>query len=159
MNVGNLFVLNQVSNSMTVIDLSVDLVESNVKIDDEYGDPESLLLYGSKVYILSTKNSKISIFNKYNNVVTKAIAVPANPIKAIRVDTKVYVLHRGNGVISVIDASKEKLIDTIILSAPGDDFYLANNNLYIIQKDYNTVSVIDTSSIAIKKTVGAVIPV
>lgn len=89
----------------------------------------------------------------------RPIAVPANPIKAIRVDTKVYVLHRGNGVISVIDASKEKLIDTIILSAPGDDFYLANNNLYIIQKDYNTVSVIDTSSIAIKKTVGAVIPV
>ncbi len=144
---------------MTVIDLSTNLSDSHVKIDDEYGEPESLFLYGSKIFIMSTKNSKVTIFNKYNNVVTKKIQVPTNPIKAVRVGTVVYILHRDASVISVIDASREKLIDTISLDFAAHDFMLAKDNLYVLHKDAGKVSVIDTKSTSVKKTVGTVFPV
>lgn len=150
---GTLFVLNQISNSMTVIDLSIDAPESHSKIDDEDGHPESLFLYGSKIFIMSTKNAKVTIFNKFNNVVTRAIPVPITPIKALRVDNMVYILHRDTPVISVIDASKERLVDTIPLNHLASDFVLANNQLYILHQGADSVSVIDTKSIALKKTV------
>lgn len=108
---------------------------------------------------MSTKNAKVTIFNKFNNVVTKTIPVPTTPIKALRVDTMVYVLHRDTPIISLIDASKEKLIDTISLDYPADDFVLVKNQIYIIHKKANKVSVIDAKSVAVKKTVNTTISV
>ena len=144
---------------MTVVDITTNLLESHTKIDDEYGEPESLFLYGSRIFIMSTKNSKVTIFNKFNNVVTKRISVPPNPVKAVRVDTMVYILHRDASTISVIDASKEKLIDTISLAHPAYDFILVKKAIYVLHKEANTISVIDTASSTVKKTVSTTIPV
>lgn len=158
---GFLYEANNISQTVSVIDTTTDLVIANPATGLS---PSSLafLPNGTKVYVgnRNRASGSITVYNTADHTliatIPLAFAQIVNSIGALPNNTKVY-LACNDGTVPVIDTATDTIITTISvqLNPVAVAITPSGAKTYIANRGSNTVSVIDTSN----DTVATTIPV
>ena len=154
-----IFVANSRSNSISVIDTSVNRVSTT--IDNLGYSPEEIALSwdDNTLFVTNPRSNNVSVIDAASNMVVSRINVGEKPIDVVA-DTeerKIYVSNYYSLSISIIDMATYVVENTISLSSNpkylalcDDRLYIGNesvNDVYIVNLPYNSSDSIDTVSI------------
>ena len=107
-----MYVSNQGSNSVSVIDTGTNLKIADVAVGE---GPEGLAVKGSKVYVANTNADTVSVIDRAQLTVVATIGVGHAPgqIAADPSSNTIYVTNRGSGTISVIDCDSNTVTSSM----------------------------------------------
>ncbi|MES3005928.1 MAG: SwmB domain-containing protein [Patescibacteria group bacterium] len=163
--VGNIvYVANQGSDSVTVIDTTDNSVIATTAVGDQpYG-----LAYNStskEVYVANLKGDSVSVIDAdplsgtYNDVIN-TISVGVEPYYVTSLGTKMYVTNSVSWTVSVINTATHTVTNTINvgawprgIKAHGTDLYVANFGSNYGGSSEGTVSVINSSNNTVTDTI------
>jgi YVTN family beta-propeller protein/parallel beta-helix repeat protein len=156
----HVYVSNEISNNVSVIDTSSNTVTDTVIVESSpYG--VAVNPAGTHVYVSNYGSNNVSVIDTSNNTVTATVAVGTNPhgVAVNPTGTHVYVSNYGSKSVSVIDTSTNTVTDTVAVgSFPiGVAVNPAGTRMYVSNYFSNSVSVINTSTNSVIDTVTPVI--
>jgi YVTN family beta-propeller protein len=153
---GFIYVANQGSNDVSVVNLTTGEVVDTIDVGEE---PYGLANVGTKLYVANTNSDDVSVIDSTTNTVTETIDVGVKPYYVATVGTKVYVTNGASNTVSVIDSTTDSVIETIPvgsyprgIKAYGTDLYVANYG----DPNYsggNYISVIDSLTDTVSDTI------
>jgi YVTN family beta-propeller protein len=158
-NTGKVYVANEFSNTVSVIDAETDKVKSTINVGDfPYGIDTNPL--NNRVYVTNRGSNTVSVIDGSIDSKLLDISVGKSPVGIAANPTAnwIYVTNLDDGTLSVIDGITNGVIDTV--SAGKAPYGVAvnplTNTLYVSDIVTDTVSVIDgeTNNITDKITVG-----
>jgi YVTN family beta-propeller protein len=154
-----LYVANQFSNSISVIDSSTDIIESTIQVDNFPYDLE-VNPFNNRIYITNRESNTVSVIDGSTNQRLSNINVEDSPV-GISINPSldiVYVTNLNSKSLSIIDSIDNKVTETIKLNEPvyGVAVNPLTNLVYISNLINNTLSVLDgkTNKIITNITVG-----
>jgi YVTN family beta-propeller protein len=142
-----LYVANQFSNSVTVIDGNTNNIESTIQVDNFPYDLE-VNSYNNRIYVTNRGSDTVSVIDGSTNQRLSNIIVGESPV-GISIDpseNRIYVTNLGkNSSLSIIDGISNKVTDTVKLN--GIFYGIAVNPLtktiYLSNIKNHTISVLD----------------
>jgi len=151
-----LYVTNQGSNTVSVIDTSSNTISATVPVGNSpYGvvvNPS-----GTRVYVANLDTNFVSVIDATTNTVIATVTVGTGPfgVAVNRSGKKVYAANKYSDNVSVIDTDTNTVITTIpVGKAPhGIALNPAGTRAYVANRDDNSVSVIDTSTDTVTDTI------
>lgn len=145
-----LYVSNNHSSSVTVIDTTTDSVLSTISVGDF---PELSVVVGTKLYVGNLQSDSVSIINTLTDTVISTIPTVSRPYFLTVAGTKVYVSGTDTNAISVINTNTDTIEATITVGSnpwrPG----LVGTKLYVPNSNSDTVSVVDTITNTVVATI------
>jgi YVTN family beta-propeller protein len=139
----SLFVANQKSSSVSVIDTNTDTVTATANVG---GAPHGLVDTpdSSRVLVANEASGTVSVLSASGGVIGGEIAVGARPQRIHITDDgrRAYVPNEDSGTVSVIDLSTLQVIDTITVGSGPTSLDIANGKVYVANLSSNNVSVI-----------------
>jgi YVTN family beta-propeller protein len=158
-NTKKVYVANEYSNTVSVLDTETDKVKSTIKVGVfPYGIDINPL--NNRVYVTNRGSNTISVIDGSINSKLDDITVGKSPV-GIAVNPSanwIYVTNLDDGTVSVIDGITNKVIDTISVGKTpyGIEVNPLFNKIYVADIINNTVSVIDgkTNKISANISVG-----
>ncbi len=145
-----IYVANSRSNSISVIDTSVNRVSTT--IDNLGYSPEELayVAYDNTLFVTNPRSNNVSVIDLASNMVVARINVGKKPIDIVADPEsvadperrKIYVSNYYSLSISVIDMVTRE-VDTIDLSSNPKYLALCDDRLYIGNESVNDVYVVD----------------
>jgi YVTN family beta-propeller protein len=158
-NTGKVYVANEFSNTVSVIDTETDMIKSTINVGDfPYGIDTNPL--NNRVYVTNRGSNTVSVIDGSIDTKLLDISVGKSPVGIAVNPTAnwIYVTNLNEGTLSVIDGITNGVIDTLpVGTAPyGVAVNPLTNTLYVSDIVSDTVSVIDgeTNNITNKITVG-----
>ncbi|QSO51241.1 InlB B-repeat-containing protein [Alicyclobacillus curvatus] len=154
---GDVYVANQGSNTVSVIDGSTNTVTSTITVGSHPFDVAYDAANGD-MYVANELSGTVSVIDGSTNTVTSTITVGGYPVGVAydAVNGDVYVTNGSiSGTVSVIDGSTNTVTNTIpVGNAPfGVAYNAANGDVYVANSGSNTVSVIDGSTNTVTSTI------
>ena len=142
-----LYVANQFSNSVTVIDGNTNNIESTIQVDNFPYDLE-VNSYNNRIYVTNRGSNTVSVIDGSTNQRLSNINVGESPV-GISIDPSeniIYVTNLGkNSSLSIIDGISNKVTGTVELN--GIFYGIAVNPLtktiYLSNINNHTISVLD----------------
>jgi YVTN family beta-propeller protein len=158
-NTKKVYVANEYSNTVSVIDTETDKVQSRINVDVfPYGIDTNPL--NNRVYVTNKGSNTVSVIDGSIDTKLLDIAVGKSPV-GVAVNPSanwIYVTNLDDGTLSIIDGISNEVVKT--LSVGKIPYGIAvnplSNKIYVTDIDSNTVSVIDgeTNNITAKISVG-----
>jgi YVTN family beta-propeller protein len=112
------YVVNQFSNTVSVIDTATDTVTATVSVESL---PEGVAVNptGTRVYVANRNNNTVSVIDTASNTVIGAVSVGSYPVGvAVTPDgNKVYVTNFASNNVSVINTETNTVMDTVNVGA------------------------------------------
>jgi len=158
-NTNRIFVSDENSNNLSVIDGSTNGINSTIS---ESGGATGVTYdpVMNKIYLNNGLSNTVTVMNGSTNSVISTIPVGTSP-SGIDIDTKtnrVYVANSGSNSVSVIDGSTNSVIATIPVGSTP--FNLAVNpnldKVYVGNFFSNTISVIDGTTNSVTTTISSI---
>ncbi len=163
--VGNIiYVANQGSNTVSVINSDTDVILSTIDVGNQpYG-----VAYNStskEIYVANLTSNDVSVIDAdpastHYNTVTHTVNVGISPFYVTSLGTNMYVTNHGSNSVSIIDTVTHTVTDTVNvgiaplgIKAHGTDIYVANYGGGYGGMAQGTVSVIDTGTNTVTKTI------
>ena len=142
-----LYVANQFSNSVTVIDGNTNNIESTIQVDNFPYDLK-VNSYNNRIYVTNRGSNTVSVIDGSTNQRLSNINVGESPV-GISIDpseNRIYVMNLGkNSSLSIIDGISNKVTATVELN--GIFYGIAVNPLtktiYLSNINNRTISVLD----------------
>src|SRR5215216_2087361 len=158
-NMKKVYVANEYSNTVSVLDTETDKVKSTIKVGIfPYGIDINPL--NNRVYVTNRGSNTVSVIDGSINSKLADITVGKSPV-GIAVNPSanwIYVTNLNDGTVSVIDGITNEVIDTISVGKTpyGIEVNPLFNKIYVTDIIKNTVSVIDgkTNRISANISVG-----
>lgn len=150
------YITNSGNNSVSVIDISTDIVTATVDVGDT-PDGVAVTPDGTETYVSNRDSNTISMIDTATNTVTATVKVGVSPrgIAFTPDGVKAYVANYGDNTISVIDTETSTIVVTI--NAGDGPFGVAvtpdGTKVYVSNANRNTISVIDTATNTVTATV------
>jgi YVTN family beta-propeller protein len=158
-NTGKVYVANEFSNTVSVIDTETDKVKSTIDAGDfPYGVDTNPL--NNRVYVTNRGSNTVSVIDGSIDSKLLDIHVGKSPVGIAVNPTAnwIYVTNLNDGTLSVIDGITNGVIDTIPVGKAPYSVAVnpLTNTLYVSDIVTNTISVIngETNSVTDKITVG-----
>jgi YVTN family beta-propeller protein len=158
-NTKKVYVANEYSNTVSVLDTETDKVKSSIKVGIfPYGIDINPL--NNRVYVTNRGSNTVSVIDGSINSKLADITVGKSPVGVVVNPSAnwIYVTNLNDGTISVIDGISNEVIDTILVGkAPyGIEVNPLFNKIYVADIIKNTISVIDgeTNKISANISVG-----
>ncbi len=147
-----IYVANSGSNSISVIDTSVNRVIDTI---DNFGyAPEEFALSwdGNTLYVTNPDSNNVSAIDVASNLVIDRIDVGKNPtgIVADKDRRKLYVSNTDSLTISVIDMDTRSVERTLTVSSNPRYLALCDDRLYVANERVNDIYVIEIPAYTIK---------
>src|ERR671910_903169 len=146
-----LYVVNEYSNTVSVIDTNTDTVKSTISLGNfPYGIDINPL--NNRIYITNRGSNTVSVLDGSVDTKLHDIAVGKSPV-GIAVNPSanwIYVTNLDSDTVSVIDTTTNEVISNITSigdSPVGIAINSISNKLYVSNIESNTVAVIDTNNI------------
>jgi YVTN family beta-propeller protein len=140
-----IYIANQFSNSISVIDGNTDIIESTIQVDNFPYDLE-VNPFNNRIYVTNRESNTVSIIDGSTNQRLSNINVGDSPV-GISINPSlnmIYVTNINSKSLSIIDGIDNKINETIKFNEPV--YGVAVNpltNLAYISNLNNTVSVLD----------------
>jgi YVTN family beta-propeller protein len=158
-NTNKVYVANEYSNTVSVIDTKTDEVQATINVGNfPYGIDINPV--NNRVYITNRGSNTVSVIDGSVDTKLLDITVGSSPV-GIAVDPTanwIYITNFNDGTLSVIDGITNEVNDTISVGKTpyGIAVNPLSNKIYVAHIDSNTVSVIDgeTKKITAKIPVG-----
>lgn len=156
------YVTNQLSNNVTVIDASgqvVTIVQLQPSLLPGFNAPVAVAVnsnassahYG-KVYVAGSVSNTVSVIDLSYHV-TSEIPVGVRPVDIAfnPVNDHLYVVNLFDNTISVIDTSSESVVDTLNVGNDpmGVGINTGNGDIYVANSGSDSVTVFDRSNVPI----------
>ncbi len=158
-NTKKVYVANEYSNTVSVLDTETDKVKSSIKVGIfPYGIDINPL--NNRVYVTNRGSNTVSVIDGSINSKLADITVGKSPVGIVVNPSAnwIYVTNLNDGTVSVIDGITNEVIDTISVGkAPyGIEVNPLFNKIYVADIIKNAVSVIDgeTNKISANISVG-----
>jgi YVTN family beta-propeller protein len=158
-NTKKVYVANEYSNTVSVLDTETDKVKSTIKVGVfPYGIDINPL--NNRVYVTNRGSNTVSVIDGSINSKLDDITVGKSPVDiAVNPSANwIYVTNLDDGTVSVIDGITNRVIDTISVGKTpyGIAVNPLFNKIYVADIIKNTVSVIDgkTNKISANISVG-----
>jgi YVTN family beta-propeller protein len=158
-NTKKVYVANEYSNTVSVIDTETDKVQNRINVDVfPYGIDTNPL--NNRVYVTNKGSNTVSVIDGSIDTKLLDISVGKSPV-GVAVNPSanwIYVTNLEDGTLSIIDGISNEVIKT--LSVGKIPYGIAvnplSNKIYVTDIDLNTVSIIDgeTNNITAKISVG-----
>lgn len=154
-----LYVVNEFSNTVSVIDTNTDAVKSTINLGNfPYGIDMNPL--NNRIYITNRGSNTVSVLDGSVDIKLDDITVGKSPV-GIAVNPSanwIYVTNLDDGTVSVIDGITNDVIETVSVGKTpyGIAVNPLSNQIYVTDIITNTVTVIDgkTNEIIAKIPVG-----
>ena len=158
-NTNKVYVANEYSNTVSVIDTETDKVQATINVGSfPYGIDINPL--NNRIYVTNRGSNTVSVIDGSIDTKLLDIAVGKSPVGIAVNPTAnwIYVTNFVDGTLSIIDDITNEINDTISVGKGpyGIAVNPLSNKIYITNVDSNTVSVIDgkTKNITAKIPVG-----
>ena len=158
-NTKKVYVANEYSNTVSVLDTETDKVKSSIKVGIfPYGIDINPL--NNRVYVTNRGSNTVSVIDGSINSKLADITVGKSPVGVVVNPSAnwIYVTNLNDGTVSVIDGITNEVIDTISGGkAPyGIEVNPLFNKIYVADTIKNMISVIDgeTNKISANISVG-----
>ena len=158
-NMKKVYVANEYSNTVSVLDTETDMVKSSIKVGIfPYGIDINPL--NNRVYVTNRGSNTVSVIDGSINTKLADIAVGKSPVGVVVNPSAnwIYVTNLNDGTVSVIDGITNGVIDTISVGKTpyGIEVNPLFNKIYVADIIKNTISVIDgeTNKISANISVG-----
>lgn len=146
-----LFVANQGSNTVSVVDLASKSQVASIDVGSEpYGLALANVSGTAKLYVANTNGNTVSVIDTLLNRVIKTISVGLKPYYVAAFGGTMYVTNGQSNTVSVISAATNTVIDTIPvgayprgIKAYGNELYVANYGDPYYYSGGNSISVIN----------------
>jgi YVTN family beta-propeller protein len=153
------YVVNEFSNTVSVIDTNTDAVKSTINLGNfPYGIDMNPL--NNRIYITNRGSNTVSVLDGSVDIKLDDITVGKSPV-GIAVNPSanwIYVTNLDDGTVSVIDGITNDVIETVSVGKTpyGIAVNPLSNQIYVTDIITNTVTVIDgeTNEISAKIPVG-----
>jgi YVTN family beta-propeller protein len=147
-----IYVANSGSNSISVIDTSVNRVINTI---ENFGYAPEELAWSwddNALYVTNPHSNNVSVIDVISDVVIDRINVGKNPtgIVADKNRQKLYVANTDSLTISVIDMNTLTVENTLTVSASPRYLALCDDRLYVGNERINDIYVIEIPSYAIR---------
>ena len=141
-----LYVANQFSNSISVIDGSTDIIENTIQVDNFPYDLE-VNPFNNRIYVTNRESNTVSVIDGSTNQRLSNINVEDSPV-GISINPSlnmVYVTNLNSKSLSIIDSIDNKVTQIIKLNEVvyGVAVNPLTNLVYISNLINNTLSVLD----------------
>jgi len=153
----NLFVVNGLGESVSMIDVSENRVWNNVFTTDNV--PNQMKIQGDSLYVLNSVSSTLQIFDLISKQEVKKIDLGTrkNPwdFTFCRSTGKIFVSNLMANSVSVVDVASGSVVDSIAVGISPEGILAVNGRVYVTNTAYNastysygqgTVYVIDAVS-------------
>lgn len=147
---GNLYVLNDDSNSVSVIDIGTSTVTDTITVGSQ---PRYAVLAGTSLYIMHHDSDEVMVIDTLTNTVTDTIIIDYGSSFGTLIGSDLYVITGDSSSVSVIDTLTNTVTDTIAVGDGSEFAVLNGTDLYVINADSSDVSVIDTLTNTVVDTV------
>jgi YVTN family beta-propeller protein len=158
-NTKKVYVANEYSNTVSVLDTEADKVQDRINVGIfPYGIDINPL--NNRVYVTNRGSNTVSVIDGSINSKLADITVGKSPVGVVVNPSAnwIYITNLNDGTVSVIDGITNEVIDTISVGkAPyGIEVNPLFNKIYVADIIKNTVSVIDgeTNKISANISVG-----
>ena len=157
-NTNTLYVLNQNSNNITVLDSFTYSAITTIPV----GTNPSGITFNkltNKIYVANTGNNSVSIIDTASNAVIKTIVLPVNsgPTDIIvnPISNRIYVANYTGNSISIIDGSTDTIISTLLVpvssgsrqSKPQKLLIDSDQIIYAFEKSQSSIITCDDTSL------------
>ena len=144
-----LYVANQYSNTVSVIDTETDKVQATINVGSFPYDIDINPL-NNRVYVTNRGSDTVSVIDGSIDTKLRDIFVGKSPV-GVGVDPTdelIYVTNFADNTVSVIDSISNEIIKTISVGNRPYDIAVnpLSNKVYVTNVKSNTVSVIDGST-------------
>src|ERR1041384_8377806 len=144
---GNIYVTNSGSNTISVIDGKTNKVVATIPVGTS---PHGVVALDSPVggfstiYVTNSGSNTISVIDGKTNKVVATIPVGTSPHDIIgSMLGKLYVTNSGSDNVSVIDGKTNKVVATIPVGTSPHRVALCRSKTYVTNSGSDNVSVID----------------
>ena len=156
---GLTYVANQISNNVTVIDASgqvVTVVQLQPSLIPGFNSPVAVAVnsnaasanYGA-VYVVGSVSNTVSVIDLSHNVINEiTVGVRPMDIAFNPVNDKLYVANLFDNTVSVIDTGSESVIATLNVGNDplGVGINTSNGDIYVANSGSNSVTVFDSTN-------------
>jgi YVTN family beta-propeller protein len=149
------YVANQSSNTVSVLDVASNTVTATVAVGT---NPGGVVVNpaGTRVYVANYVSNTVSVLDTVSNTVIGTVVVGTNPVGvAINpAGTRVYVTNLSSNNVSVLDTASNTVTVTVAVgrNPVGVAVNPAGTRVYVANNGSNTVSVLDTASNTVTAT-------
>ena len=139
----NVYVANNGSNSVSVIDQSTNTVVATIPVGAQ---PWGLATDGTVLYVANAGGGTVSVVDIATRTVAATIAVGAAPAGLALDGRTLYVADNGSASVSVVDTGSRTVTATIPVGAQPWGLAVAGGALFVANYGARSVSVIDTAT-------------
>jgi YVTN family beta-propeller protein len=157
-NANRLYVLNQNSNNITVLD---SLTYSTISTIPVGTNPSGITFnkLTNKIYVSNGGNNSVSVIDTTSNAVIKTIVLPANSgptdILVNTISNRIYVANYTGNSISIIDGSTDTIVSTLSVpvssrnrqSKPQKLLIDLDQIIYAFEKEQSSIITCDDTSL------------
>ena len=151
-----LYVANQFSNTISVIDIEKSIVEKNIDVGNSPYDVD-VNPFSNRIYSSNRDSNSISVIDGFTNNELTAIPVGKSPLGiGINLATSwIYVANFNSGTITVIDAIDNHIIKSLKFATLPYDIVINphTNKVYVTDLGKNSVLVLDGSNNTLISTI------
>ncbi|MDR4512175.1 MAG: YncE family protein [Nitrososphaeraceae archaeon] len=157
---GKIYVANEYSNTISVIDIDSSAVQSNIEVDNSPYDLE-INPFTNRVYSTNRGSDTVSVIDGFTDRVITKLDVGKSPVGiGINLATNwLYVSNLNSGTITVVDAIENQVTETLNYTSLPYDIVVnpQTNKVYISDLGNNSITVIDgaTNKLLSKIPVGS----
>ena len=151
-----LYVANQFSNTISVIDIEKSIVEKNIDVGNSPYDID-VNPFSNRIYSSNRDSNSISVIDGFTNKELTEIPVGKSPLGiGINLATSwIYVANLNSGTITVIDAIDNHIIKSLKFASLPYDIVINphKNKVYISDLGKNSVLVLDGNNNTLVSTI------
>lgn len=151
-----LYVANQFSNTISVIDIEKSEVETNIDVGNSPYDVD-VNPFSNRIYTSNRDSDSISVIDGFNNKELTKISVDDSPLGiGINLATSwIYVANLNSKTITVIDAIDNQVIKTLKYASLPYDIVINphTNKVYVSDLGKDSVLVLDGSNNTLVSTI------
>jgi YVTN family beta-propeller protein len=151
-----LYVANQFSNTISVIDIEKSEVEKNIDVGNSPYDVD-VNPFSNRIYTSNRDSDTISVIDGFNNKQLTKISVDDSPLGiGINLATSwIYVANFNSKTISVIDAIENQVIKTLKYASLPYDIVINphTNRVYVSDLGKDSVLVLDGNNNSLVSTI------
>lgn len=151
-----LYVANQFSNTISVIDIEKSIVEKNIEVGNSPYDID-VNPFSNRIYSSNRDSNSISVIDGFTNNELTEIPVGKSPLGiGVNLATSwIYVANFNSGTITVIDAIDNHIIKSLKFASLPYDIVINphTNKVYVTDLGKNSVLVLDGNNNTLVSTI------
>ncbi|MGY5129361.1 IPT/TIG domain-containing protein, partial [Streptomyces nigrescens] len=152
---GKVYVANNGSNDVTVIDSATDTVLATLPAGIS---PSAVAIApNGRVYVANASSDNVTVIDSATDTVLAALPASTSPSAvAVAANGKVYIANSGSNDITVIDSATNAVVATLPAgTTPSAVAVAPNGRVYVANNGSNNVTVIDSATDTVLATLAA----